>query len=67
MPKFTVTDRRVIEACEGKKIDVNIATPRERFAAYISWTLPSISNPTHPGLWADVFLDVAKGCGITKL
>jgi hypothetical protein len=58
---FRVTDQRVIEACRGRSVDVETATPEARFEAYCQWTLPSITS--HEPGWGRVLLDVAKGCG----
>lgn len=59
-----VVDARVIEACAGTGVDVNTATPAERFRAYCKWT-GAVNLAEQNGLWANVLIDVAKGCGFS--
>jgi hypothetical protein len=58
----TITDARVREACKGLGIDVETASPDERFRAYCRWT-GQVNLAELNGQWASVLIDVLRGCG----
>ena len=51
-----VTDRRLVEACEGMGVDIDKATPKELLEAYFGWEFGDHR-------WADVILDIAENAG----
>lgn len=59
MARKKITDQRIIEACEGRDVDMATASPRELVEAYAGWTL---GDPS----WAGVFLSVMENAGLVK-
>jgi hypothetical protein len=49
-------DARIVEACEGRGVDIETATPGEIVRAYCGWVL---GDPQ----WGDDILDVADAAG----
>lgn len=50
-------DARIVEACEGRGVDIDTASPEEIVRAYCGWVL---GDPQ----WADVILAVARNAGV---